>query len=222
VRGMSEIPDYSYSSATCASGACGALVADKIVKLLSKLPPSASICDLGSGNGYLAARLMKDGYDVVGVDSSQSGIDLAQRAYGNGAKFLCAQIDASLPQKLAGARFNAVVSSDVIEHLYRPRDLLECAYDLLVPDGWLIVGTPYHGYLKNLAISVLDRWDVHHAVDWDGGHIKFFSVNTLAEMVTSSGFELERCYFVGRVWGLWKNMLCVARKSTGATGRRLS
>ena len=76
----------------------------------------------------------------------------------------------------------------------------------------MIVGTPYHGYLKNLALSVFNRWDFHHTVDWDGGHIKFFSVNSLRNLVTRHGFENPKFHFAGRIPLVWKNMICVARK----------
>jgi SAM-dependent methyltransferase len=110
-----------------------------------------------------------------------------------------------------GSRFDAVVSSDVIEHLYRPAALIEAAATLLKPGGYLIVGTPYHGYLKNLAISVLNKWDFHHGVSWDGGHIKFFSVRTLRDLVARHGFRDVTFHCYGRLPWLWKHMICVAR-----------
>jgi hypothetical protein len=38
----------------------------------------------------------------------------------------------------------------------------------------LIITTPYHGYLKNIALSVSVKFDHHVNPLWDGGHIKFF------------------------------------------------
>ena len=135
----------------------------------------------------------------------------SRRAHGDGDEYVCARIDKALSARIGGARFDAVVSSDVVEHLYRPADLGECARELLVPGGWLILGTPYHGYLKNLTLSVIDGWDAHHTVGWDGGHIKFFSVKTLSRLVIANGFEVQRFHYFGRAPWLWKNMICVAR-----------
>lgn len=111
-----------------------------------------------------------------------------------------------------GLRFDAVVSSDVIEHLYRPAALIETAAAMLKPGGYLIIGTPYHGYLKNLAISILGKWDSHHGVHWNGGHIKFFSERTLHRLVVEHGFEQTQFHFFGRMPWLWKHMICVARR----------
>jgi len=58
----------------------------------------------------------------------------------------------------------------------------------------------------------LNKWDAHHTTLWDGGHIRFFSVKTLTELVTKNGFEVIRFYFFGRCPLLWKNMICLARR----------
>jgi 2-polyprenyl-6-hydroxyphenyl methylase/3-demethylubiquinone-9 3-methyltransferase len=89
--------------------------------------------------------------------------------------------------------------------------LIETAVALLKPGGYLIVGTPYHGYLKNLAISVLNKWDAHHGVHWDGGHIKFFSERTLGELVLQHDFQQVTFHFYGRLPWLWKHMICTAK-----------
>ena len=110
-----------------------------------------------------------------------------------------------------GEPFEAVVSTEVIEHLFRPRLLPTFARALLGPGGYLLVSTPYHGFLKNLALSCFNRWDAHHTPLWDGGHIKFWSRATLTRLLEENGFEVVSFYGVGRVPRLWKSMLLVAR-----------
>jgi len=67
---------------------------------------------------------------------------------------------------------------EVIEHLYSPKTYLANIYNWLKDDGYLILTTPYHGYLKNLAIALFNKFDNHFNPLWEGGHIKFFQ-NTL-------------------------------------------
>jgi 2-polyprenyl-3-methyl-5-hydroxy-6-metoxy-1,4-benzoquinol methylase len=206
--------DYSYSryeGTDPCNGETSVALAAIFTGIVAGLPDVKSVCDLGCGNGYLSGLFLRGGYRVAGVDASESGIEIARRAYGKQGEFFCAQIDKLLAARMGGARFDAVISSEVIEHLYRPADLLECARQLVSPGGWLVLGTPYHGYLKNLALSVVDGWDAHHTVGWDGGHIKFFSVKTLSRLVTASGFEVQRFRYFGRAPWLWKNMVCIAR-----------
>lgn len=98
----------------------------------------------------------------------------------------------------------------MIEHLDSPAGLVETAVALLKPGGYLIVGAPYHDYLKNLAISILNKWDVHHGVHWDGGHIKFFSKRTLRELVLRNGFQETTIHCYGQLPWLWKHIICAA------------
>lgn len=208
---MNRPAPFAYTNADPSNGVSGASLAAHFARIVASLPDVRTVCDLGCGNGYLAGLLARNGYELTGVDASQSGIAIARGRYGSTATFLEARIDESLPAAL-GSNFDAVVSSDVIEHLYRPRELPRCAARLLRSGGWLIIGTPYHGYLKNLALSILNRWDAHHGVDREGGHIKFFSVDTLSQLIESEGFSTRRFAYHGRVAWLWKNMVCIAKK----------
>ena len=76
--------------------------------------------------------------------------------------------------------------------------------------GRLILSTPYHGYLKNVALAVSGRLDAHHTVLWDGGHIKFFSRRTLEEMLRQGGFKPLEFVGAGRLPYLWKSMVISA------------
>ena len=169
-----------------------------------------AICDLGCGNGYITTRLASLGYDLTGVDLSQSGLEIARNTNGN-IRYVQASIDSLLSSRL-GNHFDLVLSSDVIEHLYRPSDLLEAARSVLKTHGGLIIGTPYHGYLKNLALALTGKMDTHFSALHDGGHIKFFSIKTLSRLMQASGFDVLQFTFYGRAPWLWKNMICSARK----------
>lgn len=208
-----EYRDFGYTAPGPSNENVGRKLADIFVELMRRLDGVSRICDLGCGNGYLASRLSVSGFTVTGVDASASGLEIAARHYANdNVNFIHAEIGTNLNSLLpADALFDAVVSSDVIEHLYRPAELIETAATLLNPGGYLIVGTPYHGYLKNLAIIIVGKWDSHHGVEWDGGHIKFFSKRTLRDLVVRHGFQEPKFHCFGRVPFLWKHMVCIAQ-----------
>ena len=105
-----------------------------------------------------------------------------------------------------------VIASEVIEHLYCPADLIETAKGVLRKGGYLLVTTPYHGYLKNLALALMNAFDNHFNPLWDGGHIKFFSIKTLSQLLEINSFEVIRFNFFGRLPWLWKSMICLARR----------
>ncbi len=211
---MSTLPysEFEWNSATAADGESGVGLAEAIVKRVTALENLNRICDLGCGNGYITGRLATLGYEVVGVDASESGTRIASKSHPQ-AQFICSLIDVSLPQRLALEPFDLVISSDAIEHFYRPGDLVSAAVSLLKPAGHVLLGTPYHGYLKNLVLSVTGKMDAHFTVLQDGGHIKFFSVKTLSQLMESHGLVDLNFSFYGRAPWLWKNMICHGRKS---------
>lgn len=194
------------------NGESGRRLAEHLLRIVARQPAPASICDLGCGNGYLAARMARLGHRVLGVDASHRLLQLAEAHNRPGnVEYRYGMFGPELSGELAATPFDLVVSSDVIEHLYRPMSLIETAAAILKPGGRLIICTPYHGYLKNVAISVLGQWDAHHGVMWDGGHIKFFSPATLAAVVRR-GFRIDGFEYYGRLPWLWKNMICLATK----------
>ena len=169
------------------------------------------VLDAGCGNGALVADLVADGYRVVGVDADARGLDHARRAV-PGARFEVA-LFGSDPAALAPAGgFDAVVSTEVVEHLYAPHELAAFAFAALKPGGRLVISTPYHGYLKNLALSLAGKWDTHLDPHWHGGHIKFWSRPTLTRLLQEAGFRVVGFEGVGRVPYLWKSMLLIAER----------
>ena len=109
---------------------------------------------------------------------------------------------------------DVVVSSEVIEHLYSPQRFLVNVGLTLRSGGSIVLTTPYHGYLKNLALSLANAWDKHHTVAWEGGHIKFFSEKTLTAMLREAGYEQVVFSNAGRMLWLWKSMVCRAVRSS--------
>jgi len=168
-----------------------------------------TILDVGCGNGYIAFQLEAMGHNVIGIDASEDGIAIARKAHPEMRFEVHSAYD-----DLTGfvADVDVVVSSEVIEHLYRPKIFLENAFKVLRPGGYIILTTPYHGYLKNLALGLFNGWDKHHAVEREGGHIKFFSEKTLSRMLNACGFDNIIFHNAGRVRWLWKSMVCRARK----------
>lgn len=179
-------------------------------RIFEFLPSHACrVLELGCGNGYLAARLAEKGHRVVASDDSISGIEIARKHYGRAVNFSVSSCYAPSPP---GELFDVVIAKEVIEHLIAPRILCENAFAVLRPGGMFIVTTPYHGYLKNLALSILNKWDSHHGVDWEGGHIKFFSPTTLEQTLKNAKFSSFEFKFAGRAPFLWKSMICKASK----------
>ena len=180
------------------------------VVALCRAAGARRVLDLGCGNGVLCDELKRAGFDVMGCDPSVSGIREAQAAF-PGIRFQTLSVD-DPPESLAGGPFDAVVATEVIEHLYLPRHLPRFARAVLRPGGSLIVSTPYHGYWKNLLLALSGKWDFHHHPWLDGGHVKFWSRATLSALLAEEGFVVNEFHGAGRFAPIWRSMILVARK----------
>lgn len=175
-------------------------------------PSAASerrVFDLGCGNGSTAAVLTQHGYSVVGVDPSVEGIRIANTTYSQ-LKLDAGSCYDDLATKYG--RFPVVISLEVVEHVFLPRKFATCVFDLLEPGGTAIISTPYHGYWKNLALALTGKLDAHFTALWDYGHIKFWSIKTLATLLTEAGFREVRFIRVGRIPVFAKSMIAVAKR----------
>ena len=176
------------------------------------------ILDLGCGDGALCEELVRAGFQTVGCDPSDLGIQIATQAIPNATfKQLSVYDD---PASLGEGDFDTVISTEVIEHLFFPRHLPRFAFQVLRPGGHLILSTPYHGYLKNLILSLGDKWDSHFTPFRDGGHIKLWSRRTITKLLEEEGFRVTHFIGAGRFPFLWKSMILVAEKRSDAGSQR--
>ncbi len=199
--------DYGWRDAgpTCAHSYLEPMVLGQLQRLGAR-----RVLDLGCGNGVLCRTLKDAGFEVAGCDADRRGVRFA-RAKSPDIRFEVMDI-AAAPGPLEGESFDAIVSTEVVEHLYSPWQLPQAAGMFLKQGGWLVVTTPYHGYVKNLVLSLSNRWDSHHTPLWEGGHIKFWSRATLTELLERGGFQVTGFSGAGRIPLLWKSMVLVARK----------
>lgn len=205
-----DIAGYRYNRA--GSSQSHDLLLPPLFRLLDALAlPKAErrLFELGCGNGSVANALTQCGWDVTGVDPSTEGIVQAEAAYPD-----LKLKKGSAYDDLAGeyGQFPVVLSLEVVEHVYAPRLYARTVFDLLSGGGVAILSTPYHGYWKNLALALTGRMDRHFTALWDHGHIKFWSVDTLGELLREAGFVDVRFERVGRVPALAKSMIAIARR----------
>lgn len=180
-----------------------------------KVNKKANILDAGCGGGYVLHELYRRGFENVwGFDASKMGITLAQSSYPDLRDRLAVHdvYDTQLPPHFPPHTFDLVLSVEVIEHLYSPRDYLKNIGYWLKDGGVFIISTPYNGYMKNLVISLLNKYDHHHNPLWNGGHIKYFSKNTLYQIIREEGLQALKFYGSGRLPLLWKSMIVSGRK----------
>jgi 2-polyprenyl-6-hydroxyphenyl methylase/3-demethylubiquinone-9 3-methyltransferase len=201
------MPDYAYRDA--AATYANAYLWPALRAIIQRRNwPDRRAFDLGCGNGATCGMLSDLGFAVTGVDTSESGIAQARSAYPTVRACVGSAYD-----DLAATygTFPLVVSLEVIEHCMDPRAFAKTFLSLIAPEGVGFLSTPYHSYLKNLALAVSGKLDRHFTALWDGGHVKFFSVNTLDQLLREAGARDISFLRVGRVPILAKSMVAVVQ-----------
>lgn len=138
----------------------------------------AQIIEVGSGYGYLTHALRRAGYDARGVDISANAVAAAQKRFGD--HYQCADVMAFAGQTPASV--DAVVMTEVLEHLDRPLEMLAAIGALLRPGGAALVTTPNKGVFAEDALWRTDNPPVH---------IAWYTKTSLREMARRTGLSVR-------------------------------
>lgn len=167
-----------------------------------------TVLDLGCGEGWFTGALDRCGFEASGVDSDAERLAVARRQYPH-MRFQVMDALQGLDSGLA-QRFDAVVLVDVIDHVVRPRKLIESALDALKPGGLLVVTSPYYGYAKNVALALTGRFDKRWDPTLDDGRLKFFSRATLTAVLAEFSLHEVKFETIGRIPPLARAMMISA------------
>jgi SAM-dependent methyltransferase len=136
------------------------------------------LLDFGCGSGVFLDRMAKQGWHVLGLDSSPATVEFVRTQLGLPA------VVGTLPHPdLAPGSFDVVTMWHSLEHVHQPLEVLRQAFRLLVPGGKLFVAVPNIG-------GWAFRW---FGRDWFGldlpRHLTHFDPGTLTAMLERAGFR---------------------------------
>jgi 2-polyprenyl-6-hydroxyphenyl methylase/3-demethylubiquinone-9 3-methyltransferase len=167
------------------------------------------LLDIGCGDGVLTSKISRFFRHTTGIDLSGTGIELALKIKNEKLTFQNMSIEDMIDSK---KKFKFITSFEVIEHQYLPDDFLNKINQILDDDGIFLLSTPYNGYIKNLIISLLGKNDWHYNPLWRHGHIKFFSVSTLKNILEKCNFKIIENKFSGRFYPISCSMIFLNKK----------
>ncbi|HYE18956.1 MAG TPA: class I SAM-dependent methyltransferase [Tepidisphaeraceae bacterium] len=173
---------------------------------LGSLAKGARVLDVGCGKGEFCDYFATQGFEAVGSDLSTKAIEYARGRF-PAVQFFAGPVEGLLPQ-MAGA-FDAVFSSEVIEHLFDVGAFLRSVNRLMRPGALLALTTPFHGKIKNVVLDLLNYAGHYNPL---GQHIRFFDKRSLGRVLRATGFEPFVWTGYGRPWPFWKSFFVVARK----------
>jgi SAM-dependent methyltransferase len=156
-------------------------------RVLSLVPRSAlRILDVGCGTGTLGERLRREQEaSVVGITYSQQEAELASHQL---SKVICADLNGFDFSSLG--KFDCVIMSHVIEHLYSPEETLERVKHALEPDGVIIVAVPNVLFWRQRLEFLLGKWRYQDGGILDRTHFRFFDYVSSRETLEGAGFTI--------------------------------
>lgn len=202
---MSEYTEYGYYDE--AKNYAHHYIIPSILKLIKH---KEKVCILDIGYGSLTTDLKRNGYDnIYGTDASIPRIKIEKKTAEN--RFFVQNLNfKELPYEIRSVPFKVIIFTDVIEHLYDPDTFISFCQNIFLKNGEeLILSTPYHSYLKNLILSIPNKWDNHPTVFWKGSHIKFWPRKMISRLL-NQGFKVTAFKGCRRIPHIWKSMLIKA------------
>jgi 2-polyprenyl-6-hydroxyphenyl methylase/3-demethylubiquinone-9 3-methyltransferase len=143
--------------------------------------------DVGCGAGLLSEPLARLGAEVTGLDAAPENI-AAARHHAAGQD-LAIDYRAGGIESLRDARFDLVVSMEVVEHVADPAAFIAGLAGALAPGGLLILSTPNRTPLSRLALITLGE-GLGMVPKGTHDHDKFLTPDELCALVEQAGLEV--------------------------------
>lgn len=154
------------------------------------------ILDVGCGPGSDVDFLLKAGNEVHGLDISDEALYYAQNRGIIPHKINLSQ---SSHFPFSNSSFDLVIATDILEHLFFPKQTLEEINRVLKQNGILVASVPNHFFWK-MRFRIMKGKDIilpfhEQSNQWDYFHIRFFTSNGFEKLLTKAGFYIiERHY----------------------------
>lgn len=142
------------------------------------------VCDIGSGQGDLIARLSRalPRGEFVGLELSTSGVEIARKKTAT-ARFFVEDVFTGNPTALGLAHWAThAVCSEVLEHVDDPVAFLRAAREYLAPGATLVVTVP------GGPMSQFDKYI---------GHRQHFTPESIRSILENGGFDAKRVILAG-------------------------
>ena len=161
------------------------------------------IIDFGCGNGKILEEIRKinSKAKLIGLDVSETAL---QRAKKDLPSIEFYKINDGEKFPLNNGCVDFIFSSEVIEHIYDVENALKEVARILRPGGKILLTTPYHGFIKNLLITLFAFNKHFNPV---GAHIRFFTKKTLFDLLNRNNFNILNYGYYGRFWPINHSIL---------------
>jgi 2-polyprenyl-3-methyl-5-hydroxy-6-metoxy-1,4-benzoquinol methylase len=152
----------------------------RIAANLKKMCIGNKALDIGGGYGFFSRELMKLGFEVESIELNEKARKVYERM--NGFQPQNISFDANFAAKNLG-KYDAVLLSQVLEHLPMDQDPIKNIQLILKADGVCVIAVPH---FRSLVSRIQDKNDMFIVPP---EHINFFTINALCESFGFRGFQ---------------------------------
>lgn len=149
---------------------------------------STKILDIGCGSGNLGGVIkQQQNCEVVGVTYSHAEATLAAKHLD---QVFVLDLNSFDPKNLNGQRFDCVILSHVLEHLYEPKNFLQALHSVLEPNAKVIIALPNTLVWKQRIKFFMGDFKYTDGGILDKTHFRFYDWDTSLELVKESGYQI--------------------------------
>lgn len=161
------------------------------VDFVEALPadPKAAILEIGCGNGTTGALALS-----AAKCATYCGVELSPRAAGGARKRLTEVVVGNIEEialDWPAATFDALILSEVLEHLVDPWQVMKRLAPLVRPGGLVLVSSPNIAHYSIVLQLLAGRWDLTDRGAMDRTHLRWFTPRTYADLINTSGFKVD-------------------------------
>ncbi len=164
----------------------------ELLQLITEKPQRVLEIGCGAGaTGYALKQKFKD-IEYIGIESEEEAAQIARTRLD---KVIVSDIEKA-PLETFGLlkeHFDLIICADVLEHLYDPWKTLFVLHEYLKPDGKLLTSIPNIQNISIITNLLKGYWTYEAEGLLAATHIRFFTLNEVAKMLSGSGYRIIHC-----------------------------
>ena len=160
-----------------------------IIKMINS---NSKILEFGPAHGRLTKYLKEEltcDIDIVEID-----YEAGKEASNYGNKCFIGERLGDIEkyiwlEEVKNEKYDYIIFADVLEHLHSPKKVLESCNSILKDTGSILMSIPNIAHNSVLIDLINDKFQYNMVGLLDNTHIRFFSYNSLIEMIEESGYK---------------------------------
>ena len=191
-----------------------------------------NVLEIGCGNGVVLFHIANRCEAVTGIEISENRCDVARRNLADlktPVDIFQGNIEEGIDKP--DGTYDLILWADVIEHVVDVFAAMREVSRLLARGGTLITSTPNMAYIRYRLALLFGKFPGTSAKNegfavrpgemYDGGHLHYFTINTMKKLYRMNGIEPTQVLGfgnLGKLHDLWPSLLSGAAQVVGKKG----